>query len=173
MSKSKAKNSQLKLLFLCAEILLAVVALVLLMATPGVKYSLSTLIGGVENPIAGIACIFGSSDPKVNLTWTGLLSFIFIAVAVVLLCVLCVFLVTKKNFAFANLCKIIIAGLLIAAGVFVFFTVPAFTAVNNNYSVNIGGNQLSGYGLGAGWIIGAIVSIAAGAIAGVEVALDK
>ena len=173
MSKSKAKNSQLKLLFLCAEILLAVVALVLLMATPGVKYSLSTLIGGVENPIAGIACIFGSSDPKVNLTWTGLLSFIFIAVAILLLCVLCVFLVTKKKFAFANLCKIIIAGLLIAAGVFVFFTVPAFTGANGDGSFAAGSIANAKYSIGAGWVIGAIVSIAAGAIAGVEVALDK
>lgn len=173
MSKSKAKNSQLKLLFLCAEVLLAVVALVLFMATPAVKYSLSTLIGGVENPIAGIACIFGSSDPKVNLTWTGLLAFIFVAVAIVALCFLCVLVVTKKKFGLTNLCKIIIAGLLIAAGVFVFFTVPAFTGANGDGSFAAGSIANAKYSIGAGWVIGAIVSIAAGAIAGLEVALDK
>lgn len=168
MAKSKAKKSQLKLLFLCAEILLAVVALVLLMATPGVFHQ-DPLFGTKD--VAGIRVIFGGDN--LNLTWSGLLAFIFIAVAIVLLMVLCALEVAKKKFALANLCKIVIAGLLVAAGVFVFFTVPAFTGANGDYSVNIAGNALSAYGLGAGWIIGAIVAIAAGAVAGVEVALDK
>ena len=172
MSK-KEKKSQFKLLFLCAEVLLAVVALVLLMATPGVKYTLSTIIGNGEKTVAGIACIFGNADPKVNLTWCGLLAFILVAVAVALLVVLIVLSLGKKKLAFVGLLKLIVAGLLIAAGVFVFFVVPAFTAANGDGSFAAGNIANATYSIGAGWIIAAIVSIVAGALVGVEIALDK
>ena len=166
MSKRK-QSSQLGLLFLCLEVLLAVVALVLLMATPGVVYN----IGSVSKSFSGIQCIFGGDGYSVS--WAGLLSFIFIAVAIASLIFLVVLQLLKKKFAFANLCKLIVAGLLIAAGVFVFFETVAFTAANGNGTINIGGNNLAGYALGAGWIIGAIVSIAGGAVAGLEIALNK
>lgn len=166
MSKRK-QSSQLGLLLLCLEVLLAVVALVLLLATPGVVYK--TAIG--DNSYSGIQSIFGGD--KLSPSWAGLLSFIFIAVAVASLVFLVVLVLLKKKFAFVNLCKLIIAGLLIAGGVFLFFETAAFTSANGNLSISVGGKDYASYALGAGWIIAAILSIAGGAVSGIEVFLQK
>ena len=168
MAKKSKKNSSAKLLVGAIEFLLAVVALVLLLATPAVTYKVTSIIGNGSSSVSGIACIFGDADASVKLTWAGLLSFIFIAVALVVLCLLCAMALGKKKFALAGICRFVAAGLLIVAGVFVFFEVAAFKAANGDGSFAIGSLANAEYSLGAGWLVAGIVSIVAGGLSVAE-----
>ena len=165
----------LKLLIGCCEFVLAVVALILLLATPAVNYKLSSGLLGAEKTytVSGIAGMFGGTDAEYASSWAGMLSFIFIAVAVVILCLLFVFVLTKKKFALAGICKFVAAGLLIVAGVFVFFEVAAFKAANGDRSFSWGSIANATYSLGTGWLIGGILAIVAGGLSVAEAFIVK
>ena len=164
MAKGK-KNSSLKLLLTLCSCTLALVALILLLATNSVVYTLtSQVLGGKSKyEVSGIAGIFGGTDAKYAMSWAGLLSFIFVAAALVLVVLLVVLALLKKKIGFAGLLKFIAAGLLIAGGVLVFFEVAAFKAANGDNAFNLGSLATGTYSLGVGWIIAAILSIVSGA----------
>ena len=166
MAKKGNKNSTIKLVVGAIEFVLAAVALILLMATPALTWK--TVLG--NGSVKGITAIFGGTVDKIeyHASWAGLLSFIFIAVALVILCLLCVFALTKKKFALAGICRFVAAGLLIVAGVFVFFEIPAFEAANGSGTASLFGNKLAEYVLTGGWITAGIISIVAGGLSVAE-----
>ena len=170
MAKKSSKNNTLKLVVGAVEFILAVVALILLIATPAVTYTMSSGLLGTKSTysVAGTAAIFGSKDPEYALTWAGLLSFIFVACALVILLLLCVMSLTKKKFALAGICRFVAAGLLIVAGVFVFFEVAAFKAANGDGSFSWGNLANATYALGAGWLVSGILAIVAGGLSCAE-----
>jgi hypothetical protein len=165
-ANKSSKNNTLKLVVGAVEFILAVVALILLIATPALTWK--TVLG--DGSVKGITAIFGGTVDKVqyNASWAGLLAFIFIAVALVILLLLCVMTLTKKKFALAGICRFVAAGLLIVAGVFVFFEIPAFEAANGSGTASLFGNKLAEYVLTGGWITAGILSIVAGGLSCAE-----
>lgn len=149
---------------------LAIVAFILLLATPGVKYTTTQNVIGSSSSttsIAGTACIFGGTDAKYASTWAGLLAFILVVVALVILCagIILPMLKVKALDKFAGVLNLVAVLSLICAGIFAFCIVAAFKSANGDVGFSIG-NALSGtYSIGAGWVISGIILIAAGALA--------
>ncbi len=167
-------KKMLKVLVMCCEVVLAIVALVLLMATASVKYTYKgALTGETVTTVSGMTGIFGGTDAGYAAPWAGLLAFIFIICAVVILAVLFVLLLLKKDFKLAGICKFVAAGLLIVAGVFVFFEVAAWTAANGNASFAVGSYASGSYSLAGGWIVAAILAIVAGGVSVAEAFVIK
>jgi len=148
---------------------LAIVAFILLLATPGVKYTMSSgLIGSSgTTSVAGTACIFGGTDAKYSSTWAGLLAFILVVVALVILiaAIILPMLKVKALDKFAGVLNIVAVLSLICAGIFAFCIVAAFKAANGDGSINGGSILQANYSIGAGWVISGIILIAAGAFA--------
>ena len=164
-------------------LLLGAVGFILMMATPALTYSASGFGGAVSGSgwISGVAAIFGKGPQHLEgtipvignlgndgnfegtLAWNALLAFIFAIVAVVIVClgVVLPLLKIKALEKFSGILSLVAIGLFVAAGVFLFFTVPAFSAANN------GGYD--SWTLGVGWIIGAILYLVAAAFAALPV----
>lgn len=156
---------------------LALVGFILMMATPSVVY-----LDNVNNYYSGVAAIFGKGPAHfeaglgglgtlVNdgtfegkLAVTALLAWIFVLVAMLVVCASFVIsmLKVKVGEKVAAVMDLVVIGLLLVGGVLMFFTVPAFFAANE-------WNGASDWGLGAGWIIGAILVIAGGVFAALPV----
>lgn len=143
---------------------LGIVAFVLLMTTHAI---VST--GAINGWYSGLLVIFGKGQASIagyagdadgKLAWVALLGWIFILVAVLVLC--CLFLGSllkvKALEKLSRLLTFVAGGLLVAAGILLFFTIPAYGAAND-WSNN---NNVA---LGAGWVIGAILAIVGGGIA--------
>ena len=163
MAKSK-KGGNTKLLFLVCACALALVAFILLLATPSLTWTYKGAITGTTTgSLSGIVGIFGGTDAKYNMPWAGLLAFILMTVGLVLLLVLSALALAKKNFGLAGILKFIAAGVLIAAGVFVFFEVAAWEAANGSGKIALGDLANANYSIAVGWIISSILSIVAGA----------
>ena len=156
----------LKFAPLCA-LLLAIVAFILMMATNSVVYNGNNINSWYD----GVSAIFGKgksqlgggglsliSDFEGKLAWNALLAWIFILVALLALLVssVTVFVKIKALEKFGGLIALISAGLLLVAGIFLFFTVPAFAGANEFNS--------DGWALGGGWVVAAILAIVAGAV---------
>ena len=156
----------LKLAPLCA-CLLAVASAVLLMVTPALTHSYQVLGKTVNDFYSAFAVIFGNG-PAVLLSisttfegsasWSALLAWVFVLASAVLLLVSTIasFVKAKSVLRFAGLIALLSAGLLIAGGIFLFFTKSTFYTANG-YSVTD-----DGYGLGFGWILAAIFALAGG-----------
>ena len=153
---------------------LAVVAFILLLATPGVKYTTSQNIIGNSSgtySVAGTACIFGGTDAKYASTWAGLLAFILVIIALIILCagIILPLVKVKALDKFAGILNLVAVASLIVAGVFAFCIVAAFKAANGDASgsISVGGIDLAKatYSLGIGWIISGILLIASGVFA--------
>ncbi len=145
---------------------LALVAFILMMATPAIMYK------GEDVIAKGIVAIFGKKESisfmgvglgtaETKLAWSALLAWIFILVSLIVLCLGIVLPLLKvkaleKYAGIMNLCAVI---LLVLAGIFMFITVPVFWTANGGDSVP---NNVA---LGAGWIIGGILAILAGVVA--------
>ena len=150
----------LKFSGICA-FLLALVAFILMMATPAVMYKGDDVIA------KGIVAIFGSKDKVAMFTvetkpaWSALLAWIFVLVDLLVLClgVVLPLLKVKKIEKFAGLMNLCAVVLLVLAGVFMFITTPVFYNVNGVDSVP------SNVALGAGWVIAGILAILAGVVA--------
>lgn len=143
---------------------LGVVALILMLVSPGI----------VEDNynIEGTTCIFGKTtstllgDVKQYATWAGLLAFILVLVALVILLAAFILplLKVKALDKFAGVLNLVAVVSLIVAGVFMFCIVPAYEAAN--------GGLLGNPGVGAGWVIGAILAIVGGFVAIAPAAAD-
>ena len=158
---------------------LAVVGFILVMSSHSVVYAsspadnwysaTSAIFGGGKAQITlsgwGVSITSGVQDVDAKGAWCGLLSWIFVLVGLLGLVAGVVLPLLKiKGFQrFAGLVNLCSAGLLLVGGIFLFFTAPAFVAANEL------GN---GWTLGGGWVVAAILYIAAGAVAIFPAAVD-
>ncbi|MBR0294985.1 MAG: hypothetical protein IJQ67_03675 [Bacilli bacterium] len=150
---------------------LGLIGFILMMVTPSVAY-----FEDANSWYSGTAAIFGKGSAHVTisgysitgdwegtLAWTALLAWIFILVA--MLIVLCSFVLSlmKKKLGekLAAILDLVVIGLFLVAAMLMFFTAPAFAGANDL--------NASKLGLGAGWIIGGILVLAAGVFAALPV----
>lgn len=135
---------------------LAVVAFILFLATPGLAYK----NGNLSYSIQGTVAIFGGTVNYVKYaaTWAGLLVFILTIVALIILCagIVLPLLKVKALDKFAGILNLVAVVCLVLAGIFAFCIVAAFKGANS---------VVLDYGIGAGWVIAGIISIVAGCIA--------
>lgn len=153
---------------------LAIVAFILLLATPGVIVN--------DTNFAGTLCIFGGEIKgillvyKYSATWAGLLAFILIIVAlVILICAIVLPLLKVKALdKFAGILNLVAVISLILAGVFAFCIVAAFKAANGDGIVKAFGFviETAKFEIGAGWVVAGILSILAGVFAVLPAAAD-
>ena len=149
------------------SLVLAAVAFILMLATPGVvltsgnsqyNYAGTTVIFGAKESttIAGLITITGETKPSV----LALIGFILMVLGliIVLLGVVLPLLKVKALEKFAGLMDIAACACFVLAGVFMFLAVPTFFAANE---IDVPKSA----GLGAGWVIGGILAIVAGAVA--------
>ena len=163
MAKKGKKGGNTNLLFTLCACTLALVAFILLLATPSLTWTYKGAITGTTTgSLSGIVGIFGEAD-KYNMPWAGLVAFILMTAGLVLMLLLSCLALLKKKLAIAGLLKFIAAGLLIAAGVCVFFEVVAWEAANGSGKIAIGDLANASYSIAVGWIISSILSIVAGA----------
>ena len=150
---------------------LAIVAFILLMATPAA-------MSGDEIVAKGTTMLFGKKESatilgitftgETKLAWSALLAWIFVIVALVIL-LLGIILPLLKVTAlqkFAGVLNLIAVVLLVVAGIFVFISLAVFCSANGLDSVP------EKWVLSAGWVIAGILAIVAGAIAILPAAMD-
>ena len=149
--------------------LFALVAFILLMATNGVYYQ----NGNVQFTYAGTTVLFGATtktifglESHVNGAWTGLVGWILIIVAMVILLagVILPLLKVKALDPFAGVLNLVAVGCLVAGGILLFFSMNAFCAANEWSTDKCH--------LGAGWVIAGILSILGGCCAILPAAVD-
>ena len=164
---------------LCA-LLLAIVTFILMMAGHSVVYTsdaprnwysgVSAIFGGGTAQITlsgwGISISSGVQEVDAKLAWNALLAWIFVLAALVALLIgsVMVFVKIKALEKFGGLIALIAGALLLVAGIFLFFTVPAFAAANE-------WNNSDGWGLGGAWVAGAIIAIVAGVVSALPAVL--
>ena len=146
---------------------LGVVAFILMMATDAV---IQPLVGDTQTIYAGTTAIFGKTtstdviigtvtntikgSPLALIGWILML----VALIIVLLGVVLPLLKVTALEKFAGILNLVALACFVVGGIFMFLVVPTFYAANEwdmNDSVKIG----------AGWVIGGIVAIVAGAFA--------
>ena len=135
---------------------LALVAFILMLATPAIHYEGNFGPIGFTGDTSGTVGIFG--DKNVAGTWSAIIAFIFIIVAFVALVCHAVLPLALKKGAILNilpLCALCAAAMLIVAGIFIFIEVPCFWGAQGSDT----------YGtLGVGWVFAGILSCAAGVV---------
>jgi glucan phosphoethanolaminetransferase (alkaline phosphatase superfamily) len=180
----------LKFSGLCA-LVLAAVSLVLMLVSPAITYTATATVLGKTTTsvsyISGIAGIFGkgtitSGDTTSNFegtaVWSAIIAFVLLIVALLLLLLGAIMPVLKVKSVtkFAGVINLVAVCALAVAGVFFFLEVPTFQAANevSSGSGSIGGvfSASGTYGLGAGWLIAGILSIAGAVIAILPAAAD-
>ena len=147
---------------------LAAVAFILMMATPAILY----VDGSATYSFGGSLAIFGGSldlNQKAILLTTGdaklavlgLLAWIFILVGLLIVLAGVILPLLKVNALekFAGILNLVALVLFVVGGIFMFCVVPNFFGANGFNDVP------SKAGIGAGWVIGGILAIAAGAFA--------
>ena len=151
---------------LCA-LLLAVVAFILMMAGDALVHDYE-LLGKVHDFYSGSVVLFGKGDAcllsvkgtleDMKVAWNAILAFIFFIVALVVLAIssIMVFVKIKALEKFGGLIALVAGGLLLVAGIFLFFTKGAFASANDL--------NLDDFSLGAPWVISAILAILAGVV---------
>ena len=158
---------------ICAA-LFAVVAFILMLATPALAFRTTVLGQEVEgDPISGAVAIFGKTENNIvtHGAWVGVVAFILVLVAIVIIVAGIVLPLLKVNALekFAGVLNLVAVGALITAGILMFFLAPAFYGANNDGKAIPDG--VTGV-LKAGWVISAILSIVAGAFAILPAAFD-
>lgn len=148
---------------------LGIVAIVLMMATNAIVVK----VGSNQVVTAGTVAIFGETtkvlgveivtkpSPLALIGWILAL----VAVVVVLCGVILPLLKVKGIEKFAGLMNLVAVVCFVVAGVFMFLVVPTFVSAN-------GGEVSEYHHIGAGWVIGGILAIAAGAFAILPAAVD-
>ncbi len=147
---------------------LAVVAFILMMATPAVLY----VSGSNTTSFGGAMAIFGGkldTAQKIILLTTGdaklaplaLIAWIFALLGLLIVLAGVVLPLLKINVLekFAGILNLVALVLFVLAGIFMFIVVPSFVGAQGYDSVP------KEFVIGAGWVIGGILAIAAGAFA--------
>ncbi len=164
----------LKFSGICAAVI-ALVGFLLLMLTPIIEYhngsDWMTITGGVfggGRSIAHTGAITVEGDADAKLAWTGLVGWILMLVAIIILIagfVLPLLKVTALE-KFAGILNLVAVIALVAAGILIFVSRPVFWAANEM------GNNTDHWGLGAGWVFAGILAIVAGVLAILPAAVD-
>lgn len=158
---------------------LATLAFILMMFTPAIvcegpvfggHYEIAgtvAIFGKSKGFALGEAAVFCNSDGVIPPTWSAIIAWILMmaAVVILLLGVILPLFKVKALTKFAGLLNLIVVIALVVAGIFMFIQVPTFLGTT-------GRSDASGYALGAGWIISAIVAIVAGVCAILPAAVD-
>ena len=142
---------------------LAIVAIVLVLATPAMKFTgllSETLIPGTTALFGEKSTVLGKEVVVYNPSALALIGWILaLAGVVVVLCGIVFPLLKVKGInKFAGVMNLFAVVVLVLAGVFMFLVVPTFAAANFN-------GQTNRLAIGAGWVIAGILSIAAGQFA--------
>lgn len=158
---------------ICA-LVLGIVAFILMMATPSIietgdyathLFPGTTVIFGGKGALisgdASLSVLTYKGSPLALIGWILTLIALIIILAGVILPLLKINALEKV----AGILNLVAVIMLILAGVFMFLAIPTFSAANDNMN-------LKNYGLGAGWVIGGILCIAAGAIAILPAVMD-
>ena len=151
------------------SLVLVVVTFILMLASNAVVGS--TSLG--DYSVAGSTAIFGKTDTVLGTTVhtnpsaLGLIAWILILVGMLIVIagiVLPLLKVTALE-KFAGVLNLVAVCCFVLGGIFMFIVVPTFYAAND-------ADVPSGAGIGAGWVIGGILAIVAGAIAILPAAMD-
>lgn len=143
-------------------LVLAVVAFILMMATNAIIVK----SGNLQVVTAGTTAIFGKNETVLGATVhtnpsvLALIGWILLLVGMLIVCagvVLPLLKVTALE-KFAGLLNLIAVVCFVVGGVFMFIVVPTFYGANDS---NVPDNAA----IGAGWVIGGILAIAAGVFA--------
>lgn len=145
------------------SLVLGVVAFILMMATPAV---IQPLIGDTQTVYAGTTAIFGKTESTIlgdvvtKPSALALIGWILLLVAMIIVAlgVILPLLKVKALEKFSGILDIVALACFVVAGIFMFLVVPTF------YSAN-GWDVADNTQIGAGWVIGGIVAIVAGAFA--------
>ena len=149
------------------SLVLGVVAFILMMATPAV---IQPLVGDTQTVYAGTTAIFGKTTTtnviigdvtsKVNPSPMGLIGWILMLVAMIIVAlgVILPLLKVKALEKFSGILDIVALACFVVAGIFMFLIVPTFYGANE---WDVAENTQ----IGAGWVIGGIIAIVAGAFA--------
>ena len=141
---------------------LALVALILMLATNGVIVT----SGNLQVNYAGTTVVFGKTESTIlgdvvtKPSVLALIGFILLVVGLLAACaaVLGGLLKVKALAKLGGVFALVAAGCFLVAGIFMFLAVPTFYGAND-------ANVPDGAGLGAGWVIGAILALAGAAFA--------
>ena len=150
------------------SLVLVVVAFILMMATNAAMQ----VSGSLQVNYAGTTAIFGHAsegllDPEIKLAPLALIAWILIIVGMIIVAlgiILPLFKVTALQ-KFAGLLNLIAVVCFVLGGIFMFIVVPSFFGA-------VGNSAPDGTGIGAGWVIGGILAIVAGAFAILPAAMD-
>lgn len=151
---------------------LAIVAFILFMATPGamsgndIVAKGTTMLFGKKEAVTVVGINLGTAETK--LAWSALLAWIFVLVALIILLlgIILPLLKVKALEKFAGILNLVAVVLLVVAGIFAFVSLAVFCSANGLDSVP------EKWSLGAGWVIAGILAIAAGAIAILPAVMD-
>ena len=145
-------------------LVLAIVAFILMMATNAIivgNGSLQAVTAGTTAIFGKTENVIGSINAVTKASPLALIGWILMLVAMIALILVIVLplLKVKALDKFAGIIAFCICGLLVVAGIFMFLVVPTFFAANGYDKVP------DNAAIGAGWVIGGIISIIAGAFA--------
>ena len=147
---------------------LGLVALILMLATNGIVIT----SGDFQVNVAGTTVLFGKTESTIlgdvvtKPSVLALIGFILLAVGLLASCVgvLGGLLKVKALTKFGGLMMLIAAGCFLVAGIFMFLAVPTFYGAND-------AKVPDGAGLGAGWVIGAILALGGAALSALPAVL--
>ena len=150
------------------SLVLAAIGFILMMATNAIIVG----SGNLQLVYAGTVAIFGKQssgllDASYNPSPLALIGWILAlaGLVIVLLGIIMPLFKVKAFTKFAGLLNLIAVGCLVVAGIFMFIVVPTFFGAND---MDVPNNA----NIGAGWVIGAIIYILAGAVAILPAAMD-
>lgn len=145
------------------SLVLGVVAFILMMATPAV---IQPLVGDTQTVYAGTTAIFGKTESTIlgdvvtKPSVLALIGWILILVAMIIVAlgVILPLFKVKALEKFSGILDIVALACFVVGGIFMFLVVPTFYAANE---WDVADNTQ----IGAGWVIGGIIAIIAGAFA--------
>ena len=147
------------------SLVLAIVAFILMMATNALVNS----SGNLQVVTAGTTAIFGKTESTIlgdvvtKPSALALIGWILMIVGMIIVCLGVVLPLLKINALekFSGILDIVALVCFVVAGIFMFLVVPTFYAANGVEAKDIPDSAA----IGAGWVIGGILAIVAGAFA--------
>lgn len=145
------------------SLVLAIVAFILMMASDAV---IQPIAGNTQTVYAGTTAIFGKTESTIlgdvvtKPSALALIGWILILVGMIIVCAGVVLPLLKINALekFAGILNLVALVCFVLGGIFMFLVVPTFYAANE-WDVQ------DSTKIGAGWVIGGIIAIVAGAFA--------
>lgn len=178
-AKGKRENITMKKLLkytgICSFIL-ALIAFILMLSTNSLEYHgehTEAAISGILGTFGGVVASLnlgplGTVSATYNATWSAVIAFILILVAMIILLAGFILPLLKIHTLdkVAGILNLVAVLALIVAGIFLFIELPCFVGAQN------GNVKLDNWTLGAGWIVGGIMCLFAGVVAILPAAFD-